>query len=140
MGALRYLLFVVVGVVVASLLFVALNLVVSANLEAGTGLIERWILRATCDEYELSGTVRDTSGHPVPYAVVEASFYDERLTTRSRADGTFALKANEAVCDRAPPGNVSVLVLADNYRPKRHSVPFTTDTLDVALDARDFRP
>ena len=140
MAALRYLLFALVGVVVALLLFVALNLIVSANLDAGTGVIERWIIRATCDEYELSGTVRDTSGQPVSYAVIEASFYDQRLTTRSRADGTFALKANEAVCDRAPPGSVSVLVLADNYRPKRQSVPFTTGTLDVALDARDFRP
>ena len=37
MGALRYLLFIAVGLVVASVLFVALNFIVSANFEAGVG-------------------------------------------------------------------------------------------------------
>ena len=50
MAALRYLLFAAVGVVVASVLFIVLNFIVSANFEAGTGIIERWIVRATCDQ------------------------------------------------------------------------------------------
>jgi hypothetical protein len=140
MGALRYLLFGVVGVVIASLLFVVLNAIVDANFEAGTTLIERWIVRATCSQYELEGTVRGANGRPVAFAVVEASYLDERLTTRSGEDGRFVLRAAEAVCDRRPPRNVTLLVIADDYRPKRQSVPFESDELDVTLDARDFRP
>jgi hypothetical protein len=140
MAALRYLLFAAVGVVVASTLFLALNFIVSLNFEAGTGFIERWIMRATCAQYELAGSVRDATGRPVPYAVVEASYLDERLSTRSNTDGTFVLAAAEAVCDRRPPANVSVLVMAENYRPKRQAVPFEAGSLDITLDARDFRP
>jgi hypothetical protein len=140
MGALRYLVFGVVGVVIASLLFVVLNVIVSANFEAGTTFIERWIVRATCSHYELKGTVRATSGRPVAFAVVEASYLDERLTTRSGVDGEFTLRAAEAVCDRRPPRNVTLLVMADEYRPKSQSVPFDSETFDVTLDARDLRP
>jgi hypothetical protein len=140
MAALRYLLFAAIGVVVASVLFLALNLIVAANFEAGTSLVERWIVRATCDRYELTGAVRDTGGRPVAYAVVEASYLDERLTTRSNSDGTFVLTAAEPICDRRLPANVSLLVMADDYRPKRQAVPFETQTLEIALDARDFLP
>jgi carboxypeptidase family protein len=140
MGALRYLLFIAVGLVVASVLFVALNLIVSANFEAGVGLVERWIVKATCDQYELTGRVRDSRGQPVPYAVVEASYLDERLTTRSNVDGTFMLAAAEAVCDRRPPASVQVLVMADNFRPKRQSVPFEAGEVELTLDPREFRP
>ena len=140
MAALRYLAFVAVGIVAASVLFLAVNLVVSANLEAGTGLVERWIIRATCSHYELTGTVRDATGRPVAFAVVEASYLDERLTTRSNLDGTFTLKAAEPACDRRPPANVALLVMADDYRPKHQTVPFEADSLDVTLDAREFRP
>jgi hypothetical protein len=140
MGALRYLVFIVVGVAVASVLFLALNFIVNANFEAGTGFIERWIVRATCDQYELSGTVRDATGRPVAFAVIEVSYLDERLTTRSGGDGTFALKAAEAICDRRPPASVSVLVMADEFRPKRQAVPFDASTVEITLDARDFRP
>jgi hypothetical protein len=140
MSPLRYLVFVVVGVVVASVIFVALSFVVSVNFEAATSYFERWIIRATCDQYELAGTVRDTSGQPVPFAVVEVSYLDERLTTRSNTDGTYVLREAAPVCDRAPPRNVAVLVVADAFRPKRAVVPFVTAELDFALDARDFRP
>ena len=140
MGALRYLLFVAVGLVVASVLFVALNFIVSANFEAGVGLVERWIVKATCDQYELTGKVRDSRGQPVPYAVVEASYLDERLTTRSNVDGTFMLAAAEAVCDRRPPASVQVLVMADDFRPKRQAVPFEAGEVELTLDAREFRP
>jgi hypothetical protein len=140
MAALRYLVFGVVGVILASVVFIGINLVVSANLEASTGFVERWLLRAMCNHYELSGTVRDTTGTPVPFAVVEVSYLDERLTTRSNTDGTFTLKAAEAVCERRPPANVALLVVADDYRPKRHSVPFEAQTLEVTLDASEFRP
>jgi hypothetical protein len=140
MGALRYLLFVAVGVVVASVLFVALNFIVSANFEAGVSLVERWIVKATCDQYELTGKVRDSRGQPVPYAVVEASYLDERLTTRSNVDGTFMLAAAETVCDRRPPASVQVLVMADDFRPKRQAVPFEAGEVELTLDAREFRP
>jgi hypothetical protein len=86
--------------------------------------VERWIVRATCDQYELAGTVRDAQGRPVPFAVVEASYLDERLTTRSNTDGSFELAADEAVCDRRPPRNIQLVVIADDFRPKRTDVPF----------------
>jgi hypothetical protein len=117
--------------------FIGINLIVSANLEASTGLVERWLLRAMCTHFDLSGTVRDTRGRPVAFAVVEVSYLDERLTTRSNLDGTFTVKAAEAVCERRPPANVALLVMADDYRPKTHRVPFTADTLDVTLDPRE---
>jgi hypothetical protein len=140
MAALRYLVFGVVGVIVASVVFIAINLVVSANLEAGTGFVERWLLGAMCSHYELDGTVRDVRGQPVAFAIVEVSYLDERLTTRSNTDGTFKLKATGAGCERRPPANVTLLVMADDYRPKRHSVPFDAASFDVTLDAREFRP
>jgi Carboxypeptidase regulatory-like domain len=140
MAALRYLLFIAVGLVVASVLFLVLSVVVSANFEAGVGFVERWIVRATCDQYELAGTVRDAQGRPVPYAVVEASYLDERLTTRSDSDGSFMLSADEAVCDRRPPRDVQVLVMADEFRPKRTAVPFEAGSVELTLDAREFRP
>ena len=140
MGALRYLLFIAVGLVVASVLFVALNFIVSANFEAGVDIVERWIVKATCDQYELTGRVRDSRGEPVPFAVVEASYLDERLTTRSNVDGTFMLAAAEAVCDRRPPASVQVLVMADDFRPKRQAIPFEAGEVELTLDAREFRP
>jgi hypothetical protein len=140
MGALRYLLFIAVGLVVASGLFVALNFIVGANFEAGVDVVERWIVKATCDQYELTGRVRDSRGEPVPFAVVEASYLDERLTTRSNVDGTFMLAAAEAVCDRRPPASVQVLVMADEFRPKRQAIPFEAGEVELTLDAREFRP
>lgn len=140
MSALRYLVFAVVGVVVASVLFLAINVVVSSNFEAGVGFVERWIVRATCNRFELGGAVRDVRGNPVAFAVVEASYVDERLSTRSNADGTFTLVAEEAECDRIPPRNVEILVIAEDFRPKRLVVPYDAQTLDIRLDPRDFRP
>ena len=140
MGGLRYLLFIAVGLVVASVMFLAIGFIVSANLDAGVGLVERWIVRATCDQYELTGRVRDTSGRPVAFAVVEASYFDERLTTRSNSDGRFVLEAAEAVCDRRPPASVQVLVMADDFRPKRQAIPFEAGEIELTLDAREFRP
>jgi hypothetical protein len=140
MAALRYLLFIAVGLVVASVLFLGLSYVINANFDAGVGIVERWIVRATCDQYELAGTVRDPQGRPVPFAVVEVSYLDERLTTRSNTDGSFKLAADEAVCDRRPPRNVQLIVLADDFRPKTTDVPFDESSVDVTLDARDFRP
>ena len=140
MAALRYLLFIAVGLVVASVLFLGLSFVINANFDASVGIVERWIVRATCDQYELAGTVRDPQGRPVPFAVVEASYLDERLTTRSNIDGSFTLAADEAVCDRRPPRNVQLVVIADEFRPKRTDVPFEAGSIDVTLDSRDFRP
>ena len=140
MAALRYLLFVVVGLVVASVLFLVLSFLVSANFDASVGFFERWIVKYTCDQYELEGTVRDTQGRPVPYAVIEVSYLDERLTTRSNIDGTFMLMAGEAVCDRRLPRTVQLLVIADDFRPKNTAVAYDEGSVEVTLDARDFRP
>jgi hypothetical protein len=136
----RLVFFAVFGVVIASALFFLLNVLISANYNAGTSFIEDWIVRATCDEYELSGTVRDAAGRPVPFAIIEAAYFGATLTTRSNSDGTFHLQAAEAVCDQRAPERISVLIMADDFRPKRHSVPFEQGVLDVSLDARDFRP
>jgi hypothetical protein len=140
MGALRYLLFIAVGLVVASVLFLGLSWIISANFEAGVGIVERWIVRATCDQYRLEGAVRDSQGRPVAYAVIEASYSNARLTTRSNIDGSFVLAADEAVCDRRPPRNVQLVVMADEFRPKSAAVPYDAATIEVTLDARDFRP
>jgi hypothetical protein len=140
MAALRYLLFAAVGVVVASALFLVLSFLVSVNREASVGFFERWIVKYTCDQYELKGTVRDPQGRPVPYAVVEASFLDERLTTRSNVDGTFMLMADESVCNRRLPRTVQLVVLADDFRPKSTTLSYDEGSVEVTLDARDFRP
>ena len=140
MVALRYLVFIAVGLVVASVFFLGLSALVNANFDASVGFIERWIVRATCDEYELAGTVSDGEGRPVPFAVVEASFLDERLTTRSNTDGSFVIAANEPVCNRTPPRNVQLIVMADDFRPKTTAVPFEAGSIDVTLDARELRP
>ena len=140
MAALRYLLFAAVGLVVASVLFLVLSFLVSVNFNASVGFFERWIVKYTCDQYELKGTVRDTQGRPVPYAVVEVSYLDERLSTRSNLDGSFQLMADEAVCDRRLPRNVQLLVIADDFRPKNTTVAYDEGSVEVMLDARDFRP
>jgi len=140
MGALRYLFFIVVGLVVASVLFLGLSALINANFDATVSYVEGWIVRVTCDQYELTGTVRDTRGRPVPYAVVEVSFLDERLTTRSNVDGSFKLAADESVCDRRTPANVQLLVVAEDFRPKTTAVPYDEGSVEVTLDPRDFRP
>lgn len=140
MAALRYLLFAAVGLVVASVLFLVLSFLVSTNFNASVGFFERWIVKYTCDQYELKGTVRDSRGRPIPYAVIEASFLDERLTTRSNIDGSFLLMAEKAECNRRLPRNVQLLVMADDFRPKNSTVPYDEGTIEVTLDARDFRP
>ena len=140
MAALRYLLFAAVGLVVASVLFLVLSFLVSTNFNASVGFFERWILKYTCDQYELKGTVRDPQGRPVPYAVVEASFLDERLATRSNVDGTFVLMADESICNRRLPRSVQLLVMADDFRPKNTTLPYDEGSVEVTLDARDFRP
>jgi hypothetical protein len=140
MAALRYLLFAAIGVVVASVLFLVLSFLVTVNRDASVGFFERWILKYTCDQYELTGTVRDPQGRPVPYAVVEASFLDERLTTRSNVDGTFVLMADESICNRRLPRTVQLLVMADDFRPKNTTLPYDEGSVEVTLDARDFRP
>jgi len=136
----RYVVFALVGLVVASTLFFVLNFLISANYETGVSFIERWIVRATCDQYRLEGTIRDASGRPVQFALIEVTYLDDRLTTRSLGDGSFRIEAAEPVCDRAPPANVGVLVVAEGFRPKRQAVPAGQDTVELTLDARDFRP
>jgi hypothetical protein len=136
-SVLRYLIFVVVGVVIAAVLFFALNVAITATDDARTGAIERWFVRATCDRYALSGSVRDTQGAPIPFATVEAVYLDQRLTTRSREDGRFQLSARRKDCDERP-DVVSVYVTADDFHAKRRVLQFDEDTLDVVLDRVDF--
>jgi hypothetical protein len=140
LALLRYVLFAAVGLVVASGLFFLLNVIVTANYDAGTGFIERWIIRATCNRFELDGTVRAADGTPVPFAIIEVSYFDERLATRSGSDGRFTLEAAELVCDRRPPENVGIVVVAEDFRPKRQSARFDAGSIDLVLDRRDFRP
>jgi hypothetical protein len=137
MSALRYLVFGVVGVLVAAVLFFALNLAISVTEDARTGAIERWILRATCDRYALAGTVRDAQGSPIAFATIEAVYLDQRLTTRSRDDGRFQLAGRRKDCEERPE-MVSVYVSAEEFRAKRRVLPFDEGTLDVILDRADF--
>lgn len=133
----RYLLFAVVGVVVAGVLFFALNAAITVTRDESDGIIERWIIRATCDTYELSGTVRDAEGAPIAFALVEAVYLDQRLTTRSRGDGRFRLAGSHKTCDEQPEV-VSVYVSAEDFRGKRRVLQYDEATLDVVLDRVEF--
>jgi hypothetical protein len=132
-SSLRYVLFAAVGVVVAAVIFIGLNFLVSASRDAQTGLIERWIIRAACETYELTGTVRDPKGAPIAFAIVEAAYLDARLVTRSGPDGRFRVLADTPVCDRQPPRSAAITVVADNHRPTRQVLPFEQTSLDVVL-------
>ena len=137
MSALRYLIFAVVGLVIAAVLFFVLNIAITVTDDARTGAIERWIVRATCDRYALSGSVRDPQGMPIAFATVEAVFLDQRLTTRSREDGRFQLSGRRRNCQEQP-DVVSVYVTADEFHAKRRVLPFDENTLDIVLDRVDF--
>ena len=137
MTALRYLVFGVVGVVVAAVLFFGLNIAISRTEDARTGLIERWILRATCERYALTGTIRDAQGAPIAFATIEAVYLDQRLATRSGNDGRFLLAGRRKDCEERP-DVVSVYVSADDFRAKRRVLPFDEGTFDVVLDRIDF--
>jgi hypothetical protein len=133
----RYLVFAVVGVVVAAALFFVLNLAISATEDTSTSMIQRWLTRVTCERYELSGTVRDVEGAPIPFAVVEALYLDQRLSTRSRGDGRFTIAGNQKTCEEQPEV-VSVFVSADDFRSKRRVLRYEEPTLDIVLDRADF--
>jgi hypothetical protein len=136
-SALRYLIFAVVGVVIAAVLFFALNFAITVTDEARTGAIERWIVRATCDRYALSGSVTDPQGMPIAFATIEAVFLDQRFTTRSREDGRFQLAGRRKNCGEQP-DVVSVYVTADKFHAKRRVLPFGENMLDIVLDRADF--
>jgi hypothetical protein len=137
MTAIRYVLFAAVGVVIAVALFYLLNAANSATEESRTSWIEHWIQRAICDRYELSGSVSDAQGTPIPFALVEAVYLDQRLTTRSTTDGRYQLAGNRKTCDEQPEV-VSIFVSADNFRTKRRVLNYDENTLDVVLDRADF--
>src|SRR5262249_60293616 len=115
----------------------ALNIAITVTDEARPGVIERWIARATCDRYALSGSVRDAQGMPIAFATIEAVFLDQRLTTRSREDGRFQLTGRRKNCGEQP-DVVSVYVTADAFRAKRRVLRFDENTLDIVLDRVDF--
>jgi hypothetical protein len=137
LGPIRYLLFGAIAVVVAAALFFLLNLAYVTSRDASTNVIERWIVDATCKPYELTGSVKNPSGAPVAFAVVEARYLDARLVTRSGPDGAFKVAANAAICDRRP-NEVAVTVMADRHRVQREVVSPTQATLDVVLTPVDF--
>jgi hypothetical protein len=132
-GTIRYLLFGVIGVVVAACLFFALSWLIGPHFEAGTDFIEGWIIRATCDNYALNGTVRNGEGAPVPLAVVEAIYDGQRSTTASGSDGQYRLYGRAPTC--APlPETASVTASAAGYRPVRRVLRFHETALDIVLE------
>jgi hypothetical protein len=136
-SALRYLVFVVVGAVIAAVLFFVLNFAVTVTDDARIGAIERWIVRATCDRYVLSGSVHDARGMPIAFATIEAVFLDQRLTTRSSEDGRFQLSGRRKNCEEQA-DVVSVYVTADAFHSKRRVLRFDEANLDIVLDRADF--
>lgn len=138
MRVIRYLAFAVLAVFVAAAIFVLLDLFVVASRDASTSLIERWIINATCETYEVAGTVRDTRGQPIPFAIIEAAYLDERLVTRSGPDGRFRIAAEEPLCDRMPPRDAAITVVSDDHRPQRQVIPFDQTKLDLVLQPNSF--
>jgi hypothetical protein len=136
-SALRYLVFAVVGAVIAAVLFFALNFAVTVTDDARISAIERWIVRATCDRYALSGSVHDARGMPIAFATIEAVVLDQRFTTRSGEDGRFQLSGRRKSCEE-PVDVVSVSVTADAFRSKRRVLRFDEVNLDIVLDRADF--
>jgi hypothetical protein len=134
---LRYLVFAVAGIAIVSALGFVLNAAITVTEDRSAGLIERWIVRALCDKYELTGTVRDAQGAPISFATVEAIYLDQRLSTRSRGDGRYELKGDHTTCEEQPE-TVSVFVSAEDYRAKRRVLEYGEPTLDVVLDRTDF--
>jgi hypothetical protein len=118
--------------VLAVAFFYLLDLVYSVSREPSIGIIERWIVKATCENYELTGSVRDPKGVPIPFAIVEASYLNARLTTRSGPDGKYRLVADMPICERQP-RSAAITVIADAHRPARQVLPFDQTTLDVVL-------
>ena len=89
---------------------------------------------------ELLRKYPDATGKPVSYAVVEVTYLSEQLTTRSGTEGAFSLKEAAPVCGQAPPASVTLLVQADEFRPKRQTLGFDVSTIEVRLEPREFRP
>lgn len=138
MKVMRYLAFSVLAVFVAAAIFVLLNVFVVASRDASTGFIERWIINATCETYQLNGTIRDPRGQPIPFAIIEAAYLDERLVTRSGPDGRFRILAEEPLCDSALPRNAAITVVADEHRPQRQVIPFEQTGFDLVLQPNAF--
>jgi hypothetical protein len=126
-------LFGVVGIVVAAVLFVVLSWLIGPHFEAGTNFIEGWIIRATCEHYSLSGTVRNGVGSPVPLVVVEAIYDGQRSTTTSGSDGQYRLQSRTPTCPPLPDA-VSVSANAQGYRPVRRVLRFEQTALDIELE------
>jgi len=136
-GPIRYVATAAVAALLAVAFFYVLDVVFSASREPSIGLIERWIVKATCGQYELTGSVRDPKGVPIPFAVIEAAYLDERLTTRSGPDGKYRIFADMPVCDRQP-RSAAITVIADAHRPARQVLPFDQTTFDVVLQPSSF--
>lgn len=137
MSPFRFLAFALGAVVVAVVLFYLLGLAIGPHFDVGRDLIERWIVRATCGQYELSGFVHDEERAPVQYAFVDVVYLDQHMTTRSGPDGRFKIASKEPICDRQS-DVVSLYVSANTYRPLRRVLKFDDKIVDVTLPKVDF--
>ena len=129
MGRIRYVLFGAVGIVVAAVLLSLLSWLIGPHFEAGTDYIEGWIIRATCEQYELAGTTKSDRGEPV-VAIVEAVFDGQRLRTISDANGAFRLASGKRTCKPLPTVAVSATPTAANYEPQDAVLDFKKGRVD----------
>ncbi len=129
----RYVLFGAVAAGIAVVIFYVLGLLIGPHFQIGADLIERWMVRSSCETYELAGNVHDSRGAPIPFAVVEVIYNDQRLTTRSGTDGAYRVVAKKRVCDPKPE-TVTATVRADSYRGVRRFLSFTLRRFDFALE------
>lgn len=128
----RFLAFAAGAVFVAVVIFYVLGLAIGPHFDVGRDLIERWIVRATCSKYELSGFVHDDERAPVQYAFIDVAYLDQHMTTRSGPDGRFKVSSKERICDRQS-DVVQLYVSANTYRPTRRVLRFDEKTVDVTL-------
>lgn len=134
---LRFVAFAVGAAAVAVVLFYVLSLAIGPHFDIGRDLIERWIVRAACGQYELEGFVHDDERAPVRYAFVEVVYVDRHMTTRSGPDGRFKLSSKEPICDRSS-DVVGLYVSANTYGPEQRVLKFGDRSVDVTLRKLDF--
>ncbi len=128
----RFIAFAAGAVMVAIVIFYALSLAIGPHFELGTDLIERWIVRATCADYELSGVVHDQEHAPVRFAFVDVAYLDQHMMTRTGLDGRFSLKSKSPFCERQS-DVVKLRVSANTYRSEQRVLKFDDKTVEVTL-------
>ena len=141
MAALRYLLFAAVGLVVASVLFLVLSFLVSANFNAGVGIVERWIVK--CDLRSVrahghgsrfarpAGSVRRRRGVVSRRAAHDAQQHRRHFRARGRRG-----RLRPAAAAQRAAARDGRRFSAEAYKPCR----LKQGSVEVTLDAREFRP